>query len=335
MKLSLLKLLACPKCRTELAATESERRGEHIWSGSLACCKCGGQYPIVNSIPRFVPAENYAASFGFQWNYFKYEQLDSANRTRLSEDRFWSETGWTPNCMDGQWIMEAGCGAGRFLEIASRTSAQVVGVDISHSVDACREVLASRDNVHLVQASIFELPFRDGAFDACYSIGVLQHTPDPPRALASLPRIVRPDGEIAVTIYERRRWTILYSKYLFRRITTRLNQRTLFRLIKWCMPVLFPLTEVLFRLPVLGRYFQFAIPVANYVEKRELTLRQRYRWALLDTFDMLAPTYDLPMNESEAQLALASAGVVDIRRLPNRGLNLVARKPSLKAVEVG
>ena len=54
------------------------------------------------------------------------------------------------------------------------------------------------------------------------------------------------------------------------------------------MPVLFPITELLFRVPRLGRWFQFAIPVANYVHERQLSMAQRYRWAILDTFDMLA-----------------------------------------------
>jgi len=47
--------------------------------------------------PRFVPANNYAASFGYQWNKFKLEQIDS-ERDELSAARFYSETGWTKEC---------------------------------------------------------------------------------------------------------------------------------------------------------------------------------------------------------------------------------------------
>ncbi len=32
-------------------------------------------FPIINSIPRFVEADNYAESFGFQWNIFDQHKL--------------------------------------------------------------------------------------------------------------------------------------------------------------------------------------------------------------------------------------------------------------------
>ncbi|HMF55937.1 MAG TPA: class I SAM-dependent methyltransferase [Pyrinomonadaceae bacterium] len=186
--------------------------------------------------------------------------------------------------------------------------------------------MADRKNVHFVQASIYELPFHDGIFDGCYCIGVIQHTPDPARSLRSLPRILKMGGRIAVTIYERKRWTLLYSKYLVRPVTKRLNKKLLLRLLKGSMPVLFPVTEVIFRLPLVGPLFMFAIPVANYVNEPALNRRQRYDWAVLDTFDMLSPQYDQPQTQPETEQALKSVGIGEIERLDNPGLNLVGRK---------
>ena len=37
----------------------------------------GARYPIINHIPRFVPAGGYADDFGAQWNRFPRTQLDS------------------------------------------------------------------------------------------------------------------------------------------------------------------------------------------------------------------------------------------------------------------
>jgi hypothetical protein len=93
------------------------------------------------------------------------------------------------------------------------------------------------------------------------------------------------------------------------------------------MPVVFPLTDLVFRIPGLGRAFEFVIPVANYVRETSLTRKQRYDWAVLDTFDMLSPYYDQPQTQTEAETALASAGAGDLRRLNNAGLNIVGRKP--------
>jgi hypothetical protein len=92
------------------------------------------------------------------------------------------------------------------------------------------------------------------------------------------------------------------------------------------MPVLFPLTEVLFRLPLVGRVFSFIIPVANYVNEPDLSLRQRYRWAVLDTFDMLSPAFDFPQTETDVRSALGSAGVGEISRRTDTGLNLIGIK---------
>jgi ubiquinone/menaquinone biosynthesis C-methylase UbiE/uncharacterized protein YbaR (Trm112 family) len=327
MQAELLEKLACPKCHHELTCqtTETATNGE-IETGTLLCAGCAETYPIRAGIPRFVSEDNYATSFGYQWNRFRLEQIDSNNGTELSADRFYSETGWTKEWLKGKWVLDAGCGAGRFLDAASQSEGDIVGLDISNAVDAARANLAGRTNVHFVQASIYELPFRTAAFDGCYCIGVVQHTPDPQKTMQTLPRVLRPGGRIAITAYERKPWTPLYGKYWLRPLTKRLDKKTLLSGIKGAMPVLFPLTSVLFRLPLVGRFFMFTIPVANYVHERQLTRQQRYDWAVLDTFDMLSPQYDQPRTQAEVEEALAAAGVVEIKRLPNPGVNIIGSK---------
>ena len=325
--MKLLDVLACPQCGGSLTciATESDRAGE-VLTGRLECTRDAHQFAIEEGIPRFAPRDNYAESFGYQWNKFKLEQIDSANGTNLSRSRFCSETGWSREWLKGKWVLDAGCGAGRFLDVASDSEAEVVGLDISGAVDAARANLAGRKNVHLVQASIYEPPFRTGVFDGCYCIGVVQHTPDPQQTMRTLPRVLRPGGRIAITAYERKPWTMLYGKYLLRPLTKRVGKQKLLSGIEGAMPVLFPITNVLFRLPLVGRVFQFAIPVANYVHESALTRQQRYEWAILDTFDMLSPQYDLPRTQQEIEEALSAAGVVELKRLPNSGVNIVGAK---------
>ena len=327
MQTKLLELLACPTCLGKLTcvAKGTSESGE-IETGNLECEQCGKSYPIKGGIPRFVPEDNYAASFGYQWNRFRSQQIDSVNGTDISKKRFYSETGWTPDWLHGKWILDAGCGAGRFLDVASNNDCDVVGIDISNATDAARSTLVERKNVHLVQGSIYEMPFRQHAFDGCYSIGVIQHTPEPLRSVAALPRMIKAGGRIAVTIYERKPLTFLYSKYLLRQLTKRIDKTMLLRAIERSMWFLFPLTNVLFRVPLLNRVFAFAIPVANYVDEPALSSKQRYDWAILDTFDMLSPAYDQPQTEQEVTDALSGEGIIEISRLPNPGLNLVGRK---------
>lgn len=327
MQTKLLEVLACPNCLNKLSCLPSQvGANQEIDSGTLECSGCGRTFPIELGIPRFVESDNYSSSFGYQWNTFKSEQLDSLNGTSLSAERFYSETAWTGEWLRGKWILDAGCGAGRFLDVASGAGCEVVGVDISNATDAARSSLAGRSNVHLVQASMFALPFRPEAFDGCYSIGVIQHTPNPQDALRALPRVLKKGGRLAVTIYERKPWTMLNAKYLVRPFTKRLNKKALLYSIKGLMPVLFPITEVAFRIPYLGRVFRYAIPVANYVDETGLTMRQRYGWAVLDTFDMLSPQYDQPRTQQEVEDALRATGIVDLKRLNNPGLNVIGQK---------
>jgi 2-polyprenyl-3-methyl-5-hydroxy-6-metoxy-1,4-benzoquinol methylase/uncharacterized protein YbaR (Trm112 family) len=324
----LLDVLACPQCGRNLNLTkaETDKAGEVI-SGKLECEAAHG-FPIEDGIPRFVPRDNYAASFGYQWNRFRSEQIDSVNGTSLSAARFYSETGWTKEWLRGKRILDAGCGAGRFLDVAADSEAEVFALDISSAIDAARANLSDHKNVHFVQASIYQPPFQTGAFDGCYCIGVIQHTPDPQQAMRTLPRLLGAGGRIAITAYERKPWTRLYAKYLLRSLTRRMDKQKLLSKIKTIMPVFFPLTNVLFKVPLAGRFFMFAIPIANYVNEPTLTKQQRYDWAVLDTFDMLSPQYDQPRTQREVEEALSDAGIINLTRLANSGLNIVGEKSS-------
>jgi SAM-dependent methyltransferase len=320
VKRSLLEILACPKCLSDLTCESAAGSDHDVVDGSLRCVSCGTVYPIRSRIPRFVADDNYAASFGMQWNRFRTTQLDSSSGAGLSSARFFAETGWEPEWLRGRLVLDAGCGAGRFLEIAAQAGAEMVGLDISSAVDAAQVNLARYPNVNLVQASLYEPPFRTGVFDACYCIGVLQHTPEPRRALTSLPRVLKNNGPAVIVAYERKPWTLLHTKYWIRPLTRRMSKQALLKTIQWTMPILFPLTEVLFRVPLAGRIFQFVIPVANYTGERNLTMGQRYRWAILDTFDMLSPAYDQPQTEPEVVDALRHAGLVEVHRREAAGL---------------
>ena len=51
------------------------------------CADCGREYPMLNGVLRFVDAQNYAGSFGFQWKLYSRTQMDDAASQR-SEQAF-------------------------------------------------------------------------------------------------------------------------------------------------------------------------------------------------------------------------------------------------------
>jgi ubiquinone/menaquinone biosynthesis C-methylase UbiE/uncharacterized protein YbaR (Trm112 family) len=327
MQIKLLEILACPKCYSDVTceATETEENG-NIVSGSIKCLNCKQEYPIIKSIPRFVENDNYASSFGYQWNRFRREQIDSFNGTKISAKRFYSETGWNKEGLKGKWILDVGCGAGRFLDVVAETGAEAVGIDISNAIEVSRMNLDGKSNVHFIQASIYDLPFKKNVFDGVYCIGVIQHTPFPKKSLEVLPGFLKENGEVVVTVYEKKWYTPFYGKYLWRPFLKNLSDERLLSLINRTMPFLFPLTSFLFSLPLIGKLFIFLIPIANYVHEKELSREQRYAWAVLDTFDMLSPEFDQPPTPQEIWNTLSAAGVRNMRRLPNAGVNIVGEK---------
>lgn len=311
MRPDLLEVLREPGTYSEFRLEPTKTDNGEVLEGELVSIETGKRYPIRDGIVRFVNDDAYADSFGLQWNEFSKVQIDSHNGANYSRDRFESETTWTEAELRNEWVLDAGCGAGRFSEIAASKGARLISLDFSRAVDAARANLIDRyPNVQYIQGDILNLPFAPGSLAFVFSIGVLQHTPDPEQCVIELVNRVKPGGKFCFTIYGRRWYSKLFSKYLIRPVTKRMPKRALLRTIQGTMPILFPLTDFLFRLPMgLGKVFAFAIPVANYVGKTNFTRDQRYQEAILDTFDMLSPTYDQPMSPEELKSTLARCGL--------------------------
>lgn len=178
MRRELLSTLACPETGGSLDLEIEEERDGHVFSGVLISQVTGKRFPVERFIPRFVPRTNYADNFGFQWNRFRQTQLDSFSGTTITADRFWAQSGWRPEDLKGKRVLDVGCGAGRFAEIALAAGAQLVALDFSTAVDACLENHQRQlSHLDVVQGNIYHLPFKAGQFDFVYCFGVLQHTP--------------------------------------------------------------------------------------------------------------------------------------------------------------
>jgi len=271
---------------------------------SLRCANCQAAYPVRDGIARFVPAENYSNSFGLQWNRHRRTQLDSAVGKPISENRLYQATGW-PRELRGQRILEAGSGAGRFTEVLCRTGADVFSFDYSSAVDANRQNNGAHARLHLFQADIFRIPMREASFDHVLCLGVLQHTPDPERAFRSLARQVKPGGDLVVDVYRRSIAAALQWKYLLRPLTRRMDPARLYALVETLAPALVTPTRWLRRIG--GRAGARLSPIVEY-SHLGLTVEQNVQWAVLDTFDMYSPAYDLPQSAATVRGWFADAG---------------------------
>lgn len=313
MRIDLIRLLRCPATGQPLnLETEANCSEVEVKTGWLVSEDGRHRYPIHNYVPRFVADSNYADNFGMQWNFFSKTQLDSHSGLSITADRFWSATGWLPEELRDQWVLDVGCGSGRFAEIALNAGAKVIALDFSSAVDACYGNLKDHNNLHVIQGDIYSLPLAPASFLYVYSLGVLQHTPDVGAAFSALPAMLAKGGRLCTDFYWNRLRTLLHPKYLLRPFTTKLSQAVLFSWLQKYVPILLRLSQFLGRVPVAGRLLKRIVPVADYTGIYPLSQKQLQEWALLDTFDMLAPTYDNPQSAQTVREWFRRAGLEDI-----------------------
>jgi len=298
MHTKFIEILRCPRSGQRLNIENPIVNNERIQSGELVSEDGRYSYPIKDFVPRFVPKSNYADNFGIQWNKFRLTQLDSFSGHPISSDRFWAATGWSADELKGRWVLDIGCGAGRFAEVALNAGAKVVALDYSSAIDACYANLKHHPNLYAVQGDVYSLPFAAKSFPFIYSLGVLQHTPDVAKSFSRLPPLLDVSGKLCVDFYWKRFRTMMHAKYLFRPFTKTVETNKLFSFLEKAVPYLLICSQILGRVPVAGKVLKRVVPVADYTGRFPLSDKQLKEWALLDTFDMLAPEYDNPQSVS-------------------------------------
>ncbi len=288
----LLEYLRCPRCGTVLRM-----------DGDRLDCERRHWWPIIHGIPRFSPQSTYADSFGFEWARFPRVQLDDLGGTP-SEATFIAKSGLSPDMVRGKTVLDAGCGMGRFAQVASRWGAAcVVGFDLSQSVEVAADNLAQFETVAFVQADLTAPPLRPGSFDIVFSIGVLQHTPSAYRSLASIAPLVKPGGLLAVWVYSQwLRWGLLGGE-LIRLYTRRLEPDRLLAHVERFAPRLKRLKEAV---PALKRPVDFLVPSSNQRDPE---------WQKLDTFNWYSPRYQSKHTYREVESWFRRLGFEEIARL--------------------
>ena len=147
--------------------------------------------------------------------------------------------------MKDQWILDAGCGSGRFAEISVVSEANVIAIDYSNAVDACYQNLHKYKNLHIIQADIYNLPFKDNFFDRIYSLGVLQHTPDVKKSFFELVKKTSKGGYICFDFYEKSFKSLFLPKYWLRPFTKKMDKQKLFLLLKTTVPTMLKISNLI------------------------------------------------------------------------------------------
>jgi uncharacterized protein YbaR (Trm112 family) len=222
----------------QIAPMAHEREVEtEIITGALTCEKCHVYYPIHNGVPRMLtyatrvaevhrqanrewiqkrlkdltlpacsapPGEReIARNFSTEWTNYEWSGKSywlGTPEAVLDWMRF--SLGTSRHSLEGKLVLEAGIGIGGIADGLSQSErCEIVGIDLSYSVDQAARYFRHNPLLHIVQASIFALPFRSATFDAVYSQGVLHHTYSPKDAFIHLALLPKNNAMLYVWVY--------------------------------------------------------------------------------------------------------------------------------------
>ena len=137
----------------------------------------------------------------------------SRTRTRIwDEIRFLFDS----YLIEGDRVLDLGCGNGRYYETVKRKGVDYVGVDNSERLIKLAQ--KKHPGVRFQTADALNLPFPDNYFDKVYSIAVLHRIPSREfrsQFLKEVKRVLKQEGFLILTVWKfhKRKKTSLFLKY--------------------------------------------------------------------------------------------------------------------------
>jgi SAM-dependent methyltransferase/uncharacterized protein YbaR (Trm112 family) len=270
MKRRLLELVECKKCNRDFKVHVFKKENDEIKDGLLVCSKCENFHFIVNFIPRFLPFKLYFNQkfyddyklkihalvkidreirekdtletlkkdtikfFGHEWVHFDRHGFDDkVYNENFEKEIFHHKTLLRSKEINNKLVLDSGCGNGRYVYQALRCGAEVVGFDLGLGVESAYNNTKQFKKAHIIQADIFNLPFKEGVFDFVFTIGVVHHTGNAKKAVWSILKPLKKDGVICVTCYHRGNWLWEFNDWFIRLFTLRMSIPTLMKLSKF------------------------------------------------------------------------------------------------------
>jgi len=180
--------LSCPVCGADEVRLKLHTRGVDV----LQCRVC--------ALAFWLPEEGFDAGRLYDGRYFAsgsasagyddYAALEPALRSTFRRRLAWLRE------KPGAWLLDVGAAYGFAASEAERAGFRVAGLELS--AEAAVQA-AARIPGRVVRASAIELPFSSARFDVITLWDVIEHLPDPHRAVAEISRCLRPGGRLALT----------------------------------------------------------------------------------------------------------------------------------------
>ena len=131
--------------------------------------------------------DKFASEFDRKMNMY-----DTEKRVRVVFNTLLS-----PKELDGKKLLDAGCGTGWFSRRAVELGAVVTSLDVGENL--LNEVKKKCETTRVV-GDVTALKFKDNSFDIIVSSDVIEHTPDPAKAISEMARVLKKGGVLALTV---------------------------------------------------------------------------------------------------------------------------------------
>jgi SAM-dependent methyltransferase len=183
-----LEVVDCPTCRSAPSSAYRVLLGYSF----RRCRSCGLVYMSPRPQPdrlRALYTEGYFRSDDPTCGYAVYRDDRDAVRDKAQRLLHVLER----HCPKGR-LLVVGCAYGFTLEVARERAWEVAGIEPAAAVAAA----AGRTTGARVETDLFDARFPVGHFHAAVLWDVIEHFPDPRRALEEVRRVLRPDGACSI-----------------------------------------------------------------------------------------------------------------------------------------
>jgi 2-polyprenyl-3-methyl-5-hydroxy-6-metoxy-1,4-benzoquinol methylase len=255
------------------------------------------KFKIIKKIPRFVEIDSYCDRFGFQWKKWGRIHYDSYTKIPLSKNELEMTLGKNLKTLKGKYVLEAGCGGGRFTEVLVNNKAIVDSFDYSTAVEANYKFNGKKKNLRVFQADILNLPLKNDTYDYVICLHVVQHTPNPTQSIKELYSKVKPGGTLIFDQYKFKFFKSLPTpiggggvvyRWLWKLLPKDMQSRLAIKVVNFFWPIHWKFKDskivqfILFRIAPIRFYYPW-LPLK--------TKKQHFEWSMSDTHDGLCDVY--------------------------------------------
>jgi len=274
------------------------------------------QINSINNLDKFLAHQKKTGeSFAWEWrNIYRENNFEKNNFLHFTGPFITEKT------LKHKMVIDIGCGSGRFTKWGTKLGTKVVfGTDLGESVEVAYQMTKKFDNVCIVQADIYNMPFNN-IFDIAYSIGVLHHLPQPQKGFLKLPKVLKKTGKMLIWVYNRRNNN--RAIYFYEPVRAILKYLPKPMLLKLCY------------LPAFGVHlFNYLTTWLNFIEQYEMAKKVPFSYyanfpfnmKLNDAFDVLATPKSNYYYVEEIEKWFKSAKLKDIKSFehPEAGITCV------------